>query len=100
MEARNFSSWMRQVRDEPASDRIRYPGENDGYRARGVQCRRYRRICRGKDHIGRKSYNFLRRAAHSFLTVTSEPVVEADVAPVRPAEVLQGSSEGREIGLP
>jgi len=38
VEACNFSSGMRQVRDETASNWIGHPGEHDGDGARGVQC--------------------------------------------------------------
>src|SRR6516165_2166815 len=37
---------------------------------------------------------------HPFFAVTGEAVVEADVAPLCPAEVLQRLSEGLEISLP
>jgi CubicO group peptidase (beta-lactamase class C family) len=44
--------------------------------------------------------SFLRDAKHKLLAVAGEPVIESDVTPVCPAEVLQGFSEGRKIDLP
>src|SRR3974377_2043539 len=80
---------MRQVGDKPASDRIRYPGKDDGDGARGFQCRRDYRICRDKDHIRRESHYFFGHAAHAPLAVTGEAIVEADGATPGPAEILR-----------
>src|ERR1700688_282334 len=100
MKARNFSSGMRQVRDETASDRIGHPGEDDRDGTGGVKRCRNHRICSGKDHIRRKPYYFLCHAAHPLLAFTAEPVIEPDVTALCPAQILQSLSEGRKIGLP
>src|SRR6516164_8320838 len=100
MEAGDVSSGMRQVGDKPASDRVGYPGKDDRDGTRCLQGRRDHRICGYENDIGREPHYFLDHATHPLLAVTGETVVEADVAPLGPAEVLQRLSEGLKVALP
>src|SRR6516225_938694 len=100
VKARNFSSGMRKIWDETTSDGIRYPSKYDRDRARDLQCCRDHRIRSGKDHIRRKRHDFSCHAAHPILALACEAVIKPNVAPVHPAELLQGLTEGRQIGPP
>lgn len=91
---------MRQIGDETASNRIGHPSEDDRDGARDIQRCRDHGIRGGEDHVRRKPRDFLGHEAHPLLAFTGEPIIEADVAAVRPAEVLQGLPEGRQKGLP
>ena len=88
VKASDVSARAREVGHKSASNRIGHPSEDDGNGARRFQRCRNDRIGRHENDIRRQADDFLGHGAHTFLAFAGEPVVEANVAPVRPAELL------------
>ena len=94
VEAGDISAGDGAVRTESASDRIGHPGEDDRDGARRVpalptRLNWSRQISRWSER------DLLGHAAHPFLAFPGEPVVEADVAALSPAEFLQAQKVAR-----
>lgn len=88
VKASDVSARTRQVGHKSASDRIGYPSEDDRDGARRFQRCRNDRIGRDENDIRRQADDFLGHGAHAFFAIAGEPIVEANVAPVCPADFL------------
>jgi len=88
VKASDVSARMRQIGHKSASDRIGHPGEDDRNGTRRFQRCRNDRIGRDENHVRLEADHFLGHGPHAFFAIAGEPVVEANVAPVGPADFL------------
>jgi hypothetical protein len=100
VKAGNVAARVREMLDIAASDRIRYPCEHNGNRARLLQHSRYYWVRGDEDHIRRHRNHVRGCGSHPLGAFASESVIEADVAAFAPPELLKTLPECCEIGLP
>src|SRR5262245_43088312 len=87
---------MREVRDEPASNRIGHLGKNDrdsgGDRLQRGHCR----ICVGNDHIGSERDQFGSRGARALSVPFRESIFDFDIAAFSPTKLFEPLFKCRE----
>jgi hypothetical protein len=99
VEARDVSAWMRQVRNEPAPDRIGRLRKDYGYRLGRLHQRRRCWIRVSENHIRRKSGQLRSGGAGTFGISIRESIFNLYVAAFGPTEFLEALPERREESL-